>query len=109
MAVSLFFGLYIDSAPSTYFVSLGLASCTTNGATRTTSKKPERPYNAKYANIKEQSGNERPLLLSGCIQLILVTTSTSKTPRPLQRKTLSERDPAFGPQAVNRCVSLPEQ
>ncbi len=48
------------------------------GATRTTSEIPERPYNVEYANMKEQSGNERPLLLSGCMQLKLVTTSTLK-------------------------------
>ncbi len=51
---------------------------TAKGATRTTSEKPERPYKVEYANMKEQSGNERPLLLSGCIQLKLVTTSTLK-------------------------------
>ncbi len=79
MAVKFFFGFYSDTAPLTYCVSLGLASCTTNGATRTTSKKPERPYNVEYANMKEQSGNERPLLLSGCIQLKVVKTSKENT------------------------------
>ncbi len=31
---------------------------TAKGATRTTSAKPERPYKAEYANIKEQSGKK---------------------------------------------------
>ncbi len=56
---------------------------TAKGATRTTSAKPERPYKAEYANIKEQSGEEGPPLSSGCTQLKLVTASTLKTPRLL--------------------------
>ncbi len=54
---------------------------TVKDAPRTRSVKLERHYKAKYANIKEQSRGQRPLLLSGCLQLNLVTGSTLKTLR----------------------------
>ncbi len=46
------------------------------GATRTTPVRTERFYKAENANIEEQSGGERPPLLSGCTQLKPIRGST---------------------------------